>query len=143
MAEIAEVRQRVRQTIEQARLDAAERRARAAVAGEQGRRFIERVATPVARQVLSVLRAEGFGYRLSTPAGAVRLVSDGRREDFIDIAVDTGEDAVTIMTTVSHVRGQRVLTTERPLVADLEIDALTEGHVLEFFLDAIRVFVER
>ena len=143
MAEIAEVRQRVRQTIEQARLAAAERRARAAVAGEQGRRFIERVATPVARQVLSVLRAEGFGYRLSTPTGAVRLVSDRRREDFIDIAVDTGADAVTIMTTVSHVRGQRVLTTERSLAADLEIDALTEEHVLEFLLAAIRVFVER
>ena len=143
MAEIAEVRQRVRQTIEQARLAAAERRARAAVAGEQGRRFIERVATPVARQVLSVLRAEGFGYRLSTPAGAVRLVSDRSREDFIDIAVDAGGDAVTIMTTVSHVRGQRVLTTERPLAADVEIEALAEGHVLEFFLDAIRVFVER
>ena len=143
MAEIAEVRRRVRQTIERARLDATERRARAAVAGEQGRRFIEHVATPMVRQVLSVLRAEGYDYRLSTPAGAVRLVSDRRREDFIDIAVDTGGDAVTIMTTVSHVRGQRVLTTERPLGADLEIEALTEGHVLEFLLDAIQVFVER
>ena len=143
MLEIAEVRQRVRQTIERARLEAAERRARAAVAGEQGRRFVERVATPVARQFVSVLRAEGFGYRLSTPAGAVRLVSDRRREDFVDIAVDATGDAVTIMTTVSHVRGQRVLTTERPLNAEVEIDALTERHVLEFLLDAIPVLVER
>ena len=70
-------------------------------------------------------------------------MSDRRREDFIDIAVDTGVDAVTILTTVSHVRGQRVLTTERPLGAELEMDALTEEHVLEFLLDAIRVFVER
>ena len=143
MAEIAEVRRRVRQTIEQARLDAAERRARAAVAGEQGRRFVERVATPMARQLVSVLRAEGFVFRLSTPAGAVRLVSDRRREDFIDIAVDATDDAVTILTTVSHVRGGRVLAAERPLAADVGIDALTEEHVLDFFLDAIRVFVER
>lgn len=143
MAEIADVRRRVRQTIEQARLDAAERRERAAVADELGRRFVARVATPVARQLVSVLRAEGFVFRLSTPAGAVRLVSDRRREDFIGIAVDATDDAVTVMTTVSHVRGGRVLATERPLAADVGIDALTEQHVLDFLLDAIRVFVER
>ena len=143
LLETAEVRRRVRRTIEQARHDAAERRARAAVAEEQGLRFLEDIATPVARQLVSVLRAEGFVFRLSTPAGAVRLVSDRRREDFIDIAVDATDDAVTILTTVSHVRGGRVLTTERPLAADVGIDALTEQHVLDFFLDAIRVFVER
>ena len=143
MLEIAEVRQRVRQTIERTRKDAEERRARAVVDGEAGRRFIEDVATPLARQFVLVLRAEGFHYRLSTPAGAVRLVSDQRREDFIDIAVDATGDAVTIMTTVNHVRGQRVLTTERPLCADLEIDALTQHHLFEFLLDAIQVFVER
>ncbi len=143
MIEIADVRRRVRRTIEQARLDAAERRARAAEAGERGRRFIEDVATPVVRQLVSVLRAEGFHYRLTTPAGAVRLASARRREEFIEMAVDATGDPVTIMTTVSHVRGQRVLTAEQPLSADLEIDALTEHHVLEFLLDAIRVFVER
>ena len=143
MLEISEVRQRVRQTIERVRHEAAERRARAELAGELGRRFIEHVATPVVRQIISVLRAEGFHYRLSTPAGSVRLVSAARREEFVDIAVDATGDAVTIMTTVSHVRGQRVLTAERPLSADLEIEALTEHHVLEFLLEAIRVFVER
>lgn len=143
MLEIAEVRRRVRQTLERARLDAAARRARAAAAEVQGRRFVEEVATPVARQFVSVLRAEGFGFRLSTPAGAVRLVSERRHEDFIDIAVDAGGDAVTIMTTVSHVRGRRVLAAERPLDAEAAMDALTERHVLEFLLGAVRVFVER
>lgn len=143
MPDIAEVRRRVRQTIERARLDAAERRARAEAAGEQGRRFVEEVAVPVARQFQSVLRAEGFGYRLSTPPGAMRLVSDRRREDFIDIAVDATGDAVTMLTTVSRVRGGRVLVTERPLNAEVEMDALTEQHVLDFLLDALRAFVER
>ena len=140
MLEIAEVRRRLRQTLERARLDAAARRARAEAAEAQGRRFVEEVATPVARQFVSVLRAEGFGFRLSTPAGAVRLVSERRREDFID---DTAGDAVTIMTTVSHVRGRRVLAAERPLDAEAAIDALTERHVLDFLLGAVRVFVER
>lgn len=143
MPDIAEVRRRVRQTIERARLEAAERRARAEVADRQGRRFVEGVAVPVARQFQSALRAEGFKYRLSTPAGAVRLVSDRRPEDFIDIAVDATGEAVTIMTTVSRVRGRRVLVAERPLNEKVEMDALTEQDVLDFLLDAIRVFVER
>lgn len=143
MPDIAEVRRRVRQTIERARLEAADRRARAEAADEQGRRFVERVAVPVARQFQSALRAEGFGYRLSTPPGAMRLVSDRRREDFIDVAVDATGDAVTIMTTVSRVRGGRVLVTERPLNEGVEMDALTEQDVLDFLLDALRVFVER
>ena len=143
MPDIAEVRRRVRQTIERARLEAAERRARAEVADRQGRRFVEGVAAPVARQFQSALRAEGFKYRLSTPAGAVRLVSDRRPEDFIDIAVDATGEAVIIMTTVSRVRGRRVLVAERPLNDKVEMDALTEQDVLDFLLDAIRVFVER
>ena len=143
MLDIPEVRQQVRRAIERARLDAVSRRERAEAADRQGRRFVEHVAAPVAQQVMSVLRAEGFGFRLSTPPGAVRLVSDRRREDFIDIAVDTAGDEVAIMTTVSHVRGGRVLVPERPLNAEVEMDALTERHVLEFLLHAIQVFVER
>ncbi|MDP6581798.1 MAG: hypothetical protein QF681_14175 [Vicinamibacterales bacterium] len=111
MTEIAEVRQRVLATIERARQEASERRARSDVAEAQGRRFIEDTATPVARQVASVLKVEGFQYRLSTPAGSVRLVSATQHDDFIELAVDATQDPVTIMTRVSHARGKRGLCT--------------------------------
>ena len=143
MAEVGEVRRRVRITIDRARQTAAARRARADVAEELGREFIQQVATPVAQQVVSVLNAEGFHYSLSTPLGAVRLVSDRHREDFINLGLDATQDPVTIMTLVSHVRGQRVSTTERPLYPGHSIDQLTEDHVLEFLLEALPVFVER
>ena len=143
MAEVGEVRRRVRITIDRARQTAAARRARADVAEELGREFIQQVATPVAQQVVSVLNAEGFHYSLSTPLGAVRLVSDRHREDFINLGLDATQDPVTIMTLVSHVRGQRVSTTERPLHPGHSIDQLTEDHVLEFLLEALPVFVER
>ena len=143
MAEVSEVRQRVLATIERVRRDAAERRARADVAEVQARRFIQETATPLVRQVLSVLKVEGFSYRVSTPAGSVRLVSEKHHEDFIDLAVDTTQDSVTIMTTVSYVRGQRVSTKERPLADGVDVDQLTEEHVLTFLLAALPVFVER
>ena len=136
MAEVSEVRQRVLAMIERVRRDAAERRARADGAEVQA-------ATPLVRQVLSVLKVEGFSYRVSTPAGSVRLVSEKHHEDFIDLAVDTTQDSVTIMTTVSYVRGQRVSTKERPLADGVDVDQLTEEHVLTFLLAALPVFVER
>ena len=143
MAEVSLVRQRVLTMIERARRDAAERRARAEVVEVQARRFIEDTATPVVRQVRSVLKVEGLSFRLSTPPGSVRLVSETHHEDFIDLAVDATQDPVTIMTTLSHVRGQRVSTTDRPLADGVEVDHLTEEHVLAFLLDALPVFVAR
>ena len=143
MAEVAAVRQRVLAMVERARQNAAERRARADVAEVQARRFIQDIATPVVRQVLSVLKAERLSFRLSTPAGSVRLMSEKYHEDHIDLAVDTTQDPVTIMTTVSYVRGQRVSTKERPLADGVEVDQLTEEHVLTFLLAALPVFVER
>ena len=143
MAEVAEVRRRVLITIDKARQAATDRRARADVARELGQEFIQLTAVPVVQQVVSVLNAEGFGYRLSTPEGAVRLVSERNREDFIDLALDATQDPVTIMTQVSYVRGQRVSTRERPLQDGLGIDQLTEAHVLDFLLESLPVFVER
>ena len=143
MTEIAEVRQRVLTMVERARQGAAERRARADVAEVQARRFIQETATPVVQQVLSVLKVEKLAFQLSTPAGSVRLTSETHHEDFIDLAVNANQDTVTIMTVVSHLRGKRVATTERPLADGIELDQLTEDHVLAFLLAALPVFVAR
>lgn len=143
MSEMSDVSRRVRATIEQARSDAADRRVRAERDGAHAREFLELTATPVLRQFASVLKSEGFFFRLSTPAGAVRLVSESRHEDFIDLAVDTTQDPVAIMTVVSHLHGKRVSTAERPLRAGVDIDQLTHEDVLEFLLEALPAFVQR
>ena len=143
MAEVAEVRQRVLTMVERARRDATARRARARRDEVQARRFIQETATPVVQQVLSLLRAEGFSNSLSTPAGSVRLVFEKHHEDFIDLAVDTTQDPVTIMTVVSHLRGKSVSTTERPLANGVELEQLTDEHVLVFLLSALPGFVAR
>jgi hypothetical protein len=143
MTEVAEVRQRVLATIERAKQEAGERRARSDVAEAQGRRFIEDTATPVVRQVASVLKVEGIQFRLSTPAGSVRLVSATHHDDFIELAVDATQDPVMVMTLVSHARGKRVSTTERPLADGVDVGQLTDEHVLSFLLEALPVFVAR
>ena len=143
MAEVSEVRQRVLTMIERARRDAAERRARAEVVEVHARRFIQETATPVVQQVISILKVERLSFRLSTPAGSVRLTSEKHHEDFIDLTVDASQDPVTIMTTLSHVHGQRVSTTDRPLADGVAVDQLTEEHVLAFLLEALPVFVAR
>ncbi len=143
MSDVADVRQRLRRMIEQARHDAAERRKRAETDTEAAERFLESVAVPVMQQVATVLRAEGLGFRLSTPAGSVRLVSEGQNQDYVDLSVDATSDPVTILTEVAHVRGRRVSTVERPLAPDVPLDQLTDEHVLAFLLDALKVFVAR
>jgi hypothetical protein len=143
MSEMSDVSRRVRAAIEQARLDAADRRVRLERDGAQARAFLEATATPVLRQFASVLRSEGFLFRLSTPAGAVQLVSESRHEDFINLAVDSTRDPVTILTMVSHIRGKRVDTAEQPLRPGVEIEQLTDEDVLEFLIGTIPVFVER
>ena len=143
MAEVAAVRQRVLTMVEQARQAAAERRDRAAGDEVRARRFIQETATPIVQQVLSILKAERLSFQLSTPAGSVRLTSETHHEDFIDLAVDTTQDPVTVMTVVSHLRGKSVSTTERPLAEGVELGQLTEEHVLAFLLAALPVFVAR
>ena len=143
MAEVGEVRRRVRLTIERAKREAAERRARADVGEAEGRRFVQEVAAPLARQFISVVKAEGVAFRLSTPAGGLAVVSEIRREDFIELLVDSTQDPPAIMTKTSYVRGQRVSTTERPLGPGVSLEHLTEEHVLTFLLESLPTFVER
>lgn len=143
MAEVGEVRRRVRLTIERAKREAAERRTRTDVGEAEGRRFVQDVAAPLARQFISVLKAEGFSFRLSTPAGGLAVVSEVRREDFIELFVDSTQDPPVIMAKTSYVRGQRVSTTERPLAPGIPLKDLTEAHVLTFLLESLPTFVER
>jgi len=143
MAEVGEVRRRLRWMIERARASAADRRARAEADAEVASRFLREVATPAMRQVAAVLHAEGFEFRLSTPPESVRLVSERQAADYVDLAVDATTDPVTIATEVSHVRGRRISTVERPLAPGVPLGELTEEHVLAFLTEALVVFVER
>ena len=140
--ETSTVRRRVIEIIERAKRAAAERRARGDEANRTYEEFLQHIAVPLVRQVAGALKASGYSFGVSTPAGAVRLMSDKASQDYIELSLDTSGERPVVMARVSRARGRRVVETERPL-ADAPIDHLTEEQVLEFLVMELAPFVER
>ena len=143
MLDVAEVRRRLVQKIESARQDAAARRQAADQATADYGPFLENVATPVFRHLVMALRAEGHTFRLFTPAGSVRLASERSADDFVELALDTTRQPIEVVGRVSHGRGSRLITDERPIREGAAVADLTEEDVLRFLLASITPFVER
>jgi len=140
--EIATVRQRVQETIQRARREAAQRRARTDEASREYDAFLDRIAVPIFRQVANVLKVENYAFTVFTPSGSVRLMSDRAAEDYIELVLDTTSDTPTVIGHSSRLRGRRVIETERPVGVG-PIPDLTEDDVLVFVLKELEAFVEK
>jgi hypothetical protein len=138
--ETSDVRKRLNQTIERAKRQAAERRARADEAARTFETVLSSIAVPLFRQVANILRSDGYLFNVFTPSGSVRLMSDRAAEDFIELSLDTSDDRPQVVGHASRTRGRRVLVSERAIGAP---DELTEERVLEFLLKELEGFVER
>jgi hypothetical protein len=140
--EIPEVRRRLRAVIEEARQHAAARRERSAAATRDYEAFLER-AIPTFHTFAAALVAEGYRFKVFTPAGSVRLASERGGEDFIEILLDAGVDPPRVTGHTSRGRGSRSISTERPVRAGTAPADLTEEDVLAFLVEEIAPFVER
>jgi hypothetical protein len=138
--EVSDIRKRILATLERAKHQAAERRARSDDAARAYSTFLDTIAVPMCRQVANVLRAERYPYGVFTPAGSVKLVSDRTAEDSIEILLDTSGAEPRVMGHTSRSRGGRVVQSERP-VGDPA--TLTEIDLLEFLLKELEALVER
>lgn len=138
--ETSELRKRLHQTIERARRQAAERRARGDEAGRAFESFLETTAVPLFRQLANVLRSDGYHFNVFTPSGSVRLMSDRTAEDFIELTLDTSGETPQIVGHTSHSRGRRVREAERAIGAPAD---LTEDALLTYLLKELETFVER
>jgi hypothetical protein len=138
--EISEVRQRLLQTIDRSKRQAAERLVRSDEAARQFDTFLNNVAVPLFRQAANVLRAEGYLFNLFTPSGSVRLMSDRTAEDFIEVSLDSSVDPPQVMGHSSRSRGRRVVEAERALG---DPEALTDDDLLEYLSKELEPFVER
>ncbi len=141
--EVSQVRKQVQATIEAARERAQQHRQRSADAERAFATFLEAIATPMARQVASALKAEGYAFTVGTPGGGLRLAAERGRDDFIDIALDTSSPQPQVVGRISYSRGSRTLDEERPLKPGVGPESLTEQDVLEFFLGALGPWLER
>ena len=68
--EVSLVRKRLRDSIEHAHKAAAARRAAIQESTQTWEPLLERLVTPLVQQVSKVLKSEGYGFRVSTPAGS-------------------------------------------------------------------------
>jgi len=138
--EVSNVRRRLTETIERAKRKAAERRVRSDAAGVAFGRFLENTAIPLFRQVANILRADGYPYSVITPSGSVRLTSDRRAQDFVEVLLDTSGDQPHLMLHASRGWGGGVIESEKA-IGDAE--TLTEDDLLTAVLAELERFVEK
>ena len=141
--EISEVRRRLQHGVRQALDRAAARRETTARAEQAYTSFLQGLAEPLVHQLASALKAEGIACTVSTPAGGVRLALDRGREDYVDIALDSGEDEPHVVIRSSATRGSRTLTEERILAPGERSGEVTEGQVLESLVTAVAPWLAR
>ena len=138
MADVAEVRKRIRAEIEKARRDQAERRSRVAEATAAYEVFLDAAAIPVFRMFANVLKAEGLHFEVMTPAGGVRLQSERNRDDAIEMELDTTADPPQPLVTVTRARGSRVVQSDRSIKGSTPLVHLTEHDVIEMLIEELR-----
>ena len=138
MADVGEVRKRIRAEIEKAKRDQAERRSRIADATKAYEEFLETAAIPVFRMFANVLKAEGLHFEVMTPAGGVRLQSERNRADAIEMELDTTADPPQPLVTVTRARGSRVVQSDRSIKGSNPLVQLTEHDVIEMLIEELR-----
>ena len=138
MADVAEVRKRIRAEIEKSRRDQAERRTRVAEATSAYEAFLETAAIPVFGMFANVLKSEGLNFEVMTPAGGVRLQSERHRDDAIEMELDTTADPPQPLVTITRARGSRVVQSDRSIKGSTPLVQLTEQDVVEMLIEEMR-----
>lgn len=141
--EVSFVRQQLLAAIDRANKSALGRRQRGAQAEQAYERFLADVATPVARQLVIALKAQGLPFSIATPGHSVLLTSDNARDDMVAIVLDTAVDPPAVVVRTSRGRGSRLISDERPLKPDAAPDIITEHDTLAALLDALQPWLER
>jgi hypothetical protein len=139
--EVSEVRRRVRAAIESARREAQERRVRSDRASLEYQDFLRDRAVPLFQTVASALVAEGYRFKVFTPADSVRLASETSGNDFIELTLDAAADPPTVSGRTSRGRGSRLVDSERPVKAGKAVADLSDEDVLGFLMEEIAGFV--
>ncbi len=141
MVEVADVRRKFRTRIEEARKRGEARRSAADRASQDYEVFLKDVATPAFRMVASVLSAEGYPFKVFTPAGGVRMSSTNSRDDYFEVELETDSDMPQVIGRVNRSRGGRLTTIERPVREGTPVAELTEGDIIDFVLSEIDRFL--
>jgi hypothetical protein len=105
--------------------------------------FLDNVAAPLARQLVSVLKAEGHSFSVSTPGRGLRVSLDRSRDDFIELVLRTDADEPQVIGHIRRTRGSQTIDDERPVKRGAAPQDLSEDDVLEFLAGALEPWLER
>lgn len=142
MSDLADLRRRVRQALQDAKQKSATRRAARDEAAKAWDVALEQIVTPIMRDMAAVLAGEGLGFRIDTPAGVARLVADRSPDDYIEVSLDASDDSDQPEVVGRSVRArgrQGVTVIEEPLGPPA---ALTTDRLTAFLLQAIVPFAK-
>jgi hypothetical protein len=136
--EISDVRRRVREGLAEAKRIAAERRTHRDAAARAWTDALDRIVLPVSHQLVNALKAEGFPVQISTPAESVRIASESRPQDYVELALEPDSDEANVVGRISHARGRETVNEERVFIrGSSAIAAMTEEQVLDFLARAL------
>lgn len=138
--ETSELRKRVNATIERAKRRNADRRALVDEAGRDFDQFLTQTAIPLFRQVVNVLRAEGYAFNIFTPSGSVRVMSERHAEDYVEVLLDTSGETPQVVGHASYSRARRIIESERSIGTPADV---TEDDLLAFVLTGLEPLVEK
>jgi len=141
--EVSQVRKLVQGRLAELKRNAAARRERTAAAEREYATFLQAVAEPVFNAVAQALSAEGHPFRVTTPGGGIRLVSERAQRTYVDVRLDTSGPEPALLAEVSRERGHRVLVDERPLAPERRVGAVTDEDVAQLLVAAVGDLVER
>ena len=141
MSELADLRRRVRQAIQDAKQQAAARRAARDEASAAWATAVAEIVEPAATNVAAALTGEGMPFRLDTPRGTIRLVSERSADDYIEIVLDDSDerDAPEVIGRTVRARGRQSVTVVEELLGPPS--QLSEDRVIVFFMNAIAPWV--
>ena len=141
--EVSLVRKRVRDSIEHAHKAAAARRDANQEAIHAWEQVLERVVTPLMQQVSQILKSEGYGFRVTTPAGTVRLTSERSADDYIEVALDTAGPVPVVLARVNRTRGRARFADEHIVASGDGIPGVTDERLLDLLTTVLEPFLER
>jgi hypothetical protein len=141
MSDLSDLRRRVRQAIQDTKQKAAADRVVRDEAARAWSMALEQTVTPLMRDMAAALTGEGLAFRLDTPAGVARMVSERSPDDYIEVALDMSDnlDAPEVIGRTVRARGRQGVTViEEPLgpPSGMSTDRLTA-----FLMKAIAPFV--
>jgi hypothetical protein len=136
--EVSDVRRRMREVLAEERRAAAERRSRRDATARSWTEALERIVLPLSHQIVQALKAEGHLVQISAPADAVRISSDSRPQDYVELTLQSDNDDATVVARINQARGRETVSEERVFVrGGTAIGALTEEQVVDFLGKAL------